>query len=296
MPTPQPTPLPTPIPAGLTVDPVNGPYTTIQAAYNVAPAGATIFVKNGSYPALSMNKAVKLIAHPESVVQPKIAGITVQDNVKNWLIQGFDITGAAVDGIKVYSAPGEVLNSWIHGNKSQGILIVDASDIRIEGNTIEYNGLTPSACMVGNSNPKKHCHEIYMSNYRGLGGPDRIIIKNNILRGASGRGIQWNGDNTGTGVKMTDSIIEGNTIEKCSWGMVLWANADNNIIRNNSISTIGYPSTEDTTHPCIGFYYSNGNQILNNSCRSSTKGSLGGGIGENYGGSTNTFSGNSFSN
>ncbi|MGH7850399.1 MAG: right-handed parallel beta-helix repeat-containing protein, partial [Thermodesulfobacteriota bacterium] len=230
------------------------------------------------------------------IVQPKIAGVTIQDGVKNWLVQGFDITGGAIDGIKVYSGPGEISNNWIHGNKSQGILIPDASDITIEGNTIEYNGLNPVQCNSGvNTNPRKHCHGIYMSNYRGLGGPDRVVIRGNTIRGNAGRGVQWNGDNTGTQQKMTGSVIENNVIEKCSWGMVLWANADNNMIRNNTISTPGYPPTEDTDHPCIGIYSSNGNTISGNKCTSSFQGSLGGGIGQNYfGTSINVFIGNTF--
>lgn len=280
----------------LLVDPINGPYKTIQAAYDAAKMGDTVIVKNGSYPALSISKGIKLSVHPDSIVQPKIAGITIQAGVENWLVQGFDITGGAVDGFKVYSGSGKIRNNWIHGNKSQGILIPDASDIIIEGNTIEYNGLNPIQCNSGlNVNPRKHCHGIYMSNVRGLGGPDRITIRNNIIRGAAGRGIQWNGDNTGMQQKMTDSLIENNLIEKCSWGMALWANADNNTIRNNVISTLDYPQTEDTEHPCIGIYSSNGNTISGNKCTSSFRGSLGGGIGQYYfGGGANIFTNNTF--
>ena len=91
----------------------------------------------------------------------------------DWVvIDGLEVFGALVDGIKVQGNDSVVRNCWVHNNTSMGIAIHGRKRWTIENNLIEFNG--------------QHIqfqHGIYAD------GED-WVVRNNVVRHNAGYGIQ----------------------------------------------------------------------------------------------------------
>jgi len=255
----------------------SGNYNTIQAALNNSRPGDTIQVKDGVYnervnfaisgtssePIVLVNyPGAKPVIDPGGGSYPSDGGLRVEFNAEWIIIEGFEIRHGW-DGVKVYKPHNTIRDNWIHHNKYMGILVVSTNDVFIEGNSIEYNGTDPTGCWdttTGRESPK-HCHAVYISDYN-CTGPSDITIRGNVLSNHGGRGVQWNG--SGCSNKMSNNLVENNIIENNSWGMVLWHNVENSVIRNNTFVLEQYPSTDDSNHTHIGVRNSVGNIFKNN--------------------------------
>ncbi|MGH7849176.1 MAG: right-handed parallel beta-helix repeat-containing protein, partial [Thermodesulfobacteriota bacterium] len=216
-----------------------GDYTDIQSAVNDAEPGDVILVKNGTYRGRlvinvsgTSSNPITIMNYPDHspVIIPGENDIDrVEFNAEHIIFEGFEVRGGW-DGIKLYEGNNTVRNCYIHNNITQGILIVSASGITIEGNTIESNGSGDGDCVIDGEYSPKHCHGIYISDYDCTGLED-ILIRNNHIIGHPGRGIQWNG--AGCDSKMRNTIVEGNLIENNSWGLALFYNVEGAVISDN---------------------------------------------------------------
>ena len=269
----------------------SGDYNSIQTAVNNAKPGDTIQVKNGVYNegvvfkiSGTSSKPITLInypghspvidpgggAYPSECCQPNVPPLRVEVRAEWIIIEGFEIRHGW-DGVKFLKSHNTIRNNWIHHNRYQGVLIISANDILIDGNTIEYNGTDPGACYDnawGGESPR-HCHGIYMSDYSCTGTSD-ITIRGNVISNHGGKGIQWNGYDNGAGQsngcssKMVGTLVENNVIENNSWGMSLYHNVQGSMIINNTFVLEKYPQTNDTSHTFVAIWGSTGNIFKNN--------------------------------
>ena len=187
----------------------------------------------------------------------------VEFNAEWIILEGFEIR-YGWEGAKIYKGHNTIRNNWIHHNRLQGIFIVSAGDVLVEGNVIEYNGTDPGACIndgVEGETPK-HCHGVYMSDYFCDGGVSNVTIRSNQLKNHGGRGVQWNA--SGCSSEISNTLVENNVIENNSWGMVMFYNVTGSLIRNNTFVLESYPNTNDGSHTFIGIFGSEGNVIRNN--------------------------------
>ena len=259
----------------------SGEYSTISDAIDSAVPGDTIQVKDGIYvERVAINTSgtrelpIALVNYPghSPVIDPgggeypsdccPSGGTPRVEIDAEWIIvEGFEIR-YGWDGMKLYRGHNTIRNNWIHHNKYQGILVVSTNDIFIDGNTIEYNGTDNGTCIISGGSSPKHCHAIYLSDFS-CKGLDNVTIRRNMLSNQGGRGIQWNGSGCGS-VKMRNTLVENNILENNSWGIVLYHNVENSLIRNNTFVQESYPNTNDSSHTFISIWRSTGNIVTNN--------------------------------
>ncbi len=247
-----------------------GNYATIQKALENTKPGDVVEVKNGTYTGkIELNKAgVTLRAYnghkPVLKFKPwNSAQERVEITAPYVTVEGFRIEDG-YDGIKVFAPFASIKNNYITNSRYQGILITSVNNVLIDNNVIEKNGVREGGCTMaewGGRSPR-HCHGIYISDFSCKGSSNHIIT-NNTIRENPGRGIQWNG--YGCGTKMTGTMVEGNTFENNSWGIVFFHNADRNVIQNNKFIANSYPEvTNDDAHYSFCIYNSTQNVIKNN--------------------------------
>jgi len=254
-----------------------GDYTTIQQAVDDAVPGDTIRVIGGVYQGKinisnsgTRERPITIEAYPGHkpiIVPGSESGKRVEFNAEWIVFQGFEIM-KGWDGIKIYKPNNVIRQNYIHDNKYMGILVVSTDNTIIEGNKIENNGVCSSCCFdkaSGRSSPK-HCHGIYLSDYKCMG-LDNTIIKDNYISGHGGRGIQWNGAKCDT--TMNNTLVEGNTIENNSWGLAMYYNVEGSVIKNNKFINNKRPKTDDSDWTFLGIWKSKNNSIEGNSFSSS---------------------------
>ena len=313
-PTPSPTPVPTPFPTpeppsacpvgGINIQTSNIPQAISSAnAGDILCARGTWNVSSGDvrWGPIWVNKAVHLVGIDGATINlPNVDNGQIRATVPGVIIEGFRIIGGN-SGIKVYSSGVTIKNNYIAHNLYGSIMFVgDSAAITsglVEGNVVEWSGHDQNHNLYPGLSGK-NVHGIYFTDYN-CRGMRNIIVRNNTVKHHSGRGIQWNGLRNGwesvCSTKFSNFLVENNELVDNSWGMVGYYNLINSTIRNNEISTIGHPPTNENEHPCVGLYGSTGNTFSNNSCVSPTQGNLGGGIAKNYSGSSsNTFINNTY--
>jgi len=248
-----------------------GDFRSIQSALVGARPGTMILVKNGTYNGKinittsgTENNPVTIANYPDHnpvIVPGTETGNRVEFNAEHVILEGFEIRGG-YDGVKLYQGNNTIRNNYIHDNQYQGILIISADNIIIEGNAISDNGVDPGQCLSeeGVSSPK-HCHGVYMSDFE-CTGIDNTVIRNNYISGHGGRGIQWNG--FGCGSEMTNTVVDGNQIENNSWGLALYHNVMGAVITNNIFINDVRPVTDDVNWTFIGIWKSQNNIITDN--------------------------------
>ena len=258
----------------------NGDYTTIQEAVDSAVPGDIIRVIGGVYTGkiVVTNSGTRLRpitieaypGHKPIIVPGKSEGDRVEIDAEWIVFQGFEVMKGR-DGVKLYKGNNVIRNNKIHRNSYQGILVVSTDNITIENNIIEWNGTGKGECYSedwGGSSPK-HCHGIYLSDYKceGISG---VTIRGNVLRNHGGRGILMNGLKCSSWIENLD--IEKNLIENNSWGMAIYHRVRDSRIKNNRFILEKYPSTDDTSHAHLGIWKSSNNEIQNNYFESSNPG------------------------
>ncbi|MDA2918193.1 DNRLRE domain-containing protein [Desulfobacterota bacterium AH_259_B03_O07] len=253
----------------------SGQYTSIKEALDSALPGDTIQVKNGTYIERvnfkisgTREEPIALVAYLGHfpIIDPGGGDHTtdpakrVEFNAEWIILDGFEIR-YGWDGVKLYKGHNTIRNNWIHNNKYQGILIISTDDVFIEYNIVEYNGTDEGTCIFNKQSSPRHCHGVYVSDFF-CTGTSNITIRGNITRNHGGRGIQWNGE--GCSSVMTDTLVENNIIKNNAWGVLLYYNVRDSIIRNNTFIMESYPSTNSVNHYFIGMWESTGNIFKNN--------------------------------
>lgn len=217
---------------------INQEYATIQSAVDVASAGDTVLVFDGTYTGFVVSSSGISDANRITVkAQGSAAIINAVNSVGEGIrvtnsdfvtIEGFVVTGMPVYGL---TARGATATSPMHGvvfrgntvtnSGSTNIYTSQVADSLIEGNTASGSGAS---------------HGIYLAN----GGSDNTIIRGNRLFNNAKNGIHLNGDLSVGG----DGIHSGITIEN----NVVFDNVDNgldldgmqdSLVRNNLIYNNG---------------------------------------------------------
>lgn len=237
-----------------------------QSAVNASVAGQTVCLEPGTYNftvAFYPRSGVRIYCKPGA----KLAfdggsqeAVRFNTNVTGATVEGCEITGGW-DGIKVTGQNNKVINNWIHHNRYQGVLTVSSNNTVIEGNKIEYNGVTGGCSDPGwagypNSSPR-HCHAIYFSNHSGacINMTGNKVI-NNYLGNQPGGGVTFNGE-TCPNNWIDDTLISGNTFNNNAAGIIIYKYARNIMIQDNSFKVTDYPQTDMTKSnglACIAYW------------------------------------------
>lgn len=250
----------------------SGDYTNIKDAIAGSRPGSVILVKEGTYNR-KLNFTRSGTAENPIIVKnypghrPVLDFSTSPDeyprvefNAQYIVFEGFEIRNGW-DGVKVYRPNNTIRNNYIYNNDYQGVLIISAGNVIIEGNTIRNNGAGTGQCLFDGVQSVRHCHGIYISDYF-CAGTDNIVIRHNYIAGHGGRGIQWNG--AGCASKMTHTLVEKNRIENNSWGMAIYYNVEHAVIKDNVFINRVRPRTNDTSWTFIGIWGSENNVVKNN--------------------------------
>lgn len=224
---------------------VLSPWPSVQFALERVGGGNTIVLKPGFYQGqLRVSREYAGTPAAPTIIKSEVKwkavlygslehGVYVADNANYVVIDGFEVAGARLDGIKIAGHNGVVRNCWVHGANSMGISIHGKQYWTIENNLVEYNG----------QNVQFH-HGIYAD------GQD-YTLRNNIVRHNSGYGVQLYPD-ARRGV-VTGNLIYGHTRKG---GMVLQLKGTGrNVIANNTF-------TENALG--INIYGGQGDVIVNN--------------------------------
>lgn len=259
-----------------------GDYRTISDAINQSKPGDTIQVKDGIYEERvaiytdgTKELPIALLNFPghspvidpgggeyPSDCCPEGGTQRVEIHAKWIIVQGFEIR-YGWEGIKIYDDHITIRGNWIHHNSFAGILVVSASDVFIDNNTIESNGTEQGSCSINGNRSPKQCHGIYFSEYFCDGMSDNTV-RGNAISNHGGRAIQWNAEHCGSNSVIRNTLVENNIMENNSWGMVLYYNTQASLIINNTIVIEDYPETNDTNHTFVGIYGSKNNIFMNN--------------------------------
>ncbi len=152
--------------------------------------------------------------------------INIGENTPHVIIDGLEIWGAGVSGIKSYSDNTTIRNCWIHNNSLMGIEIHGRQNAIIENNLVEYNGMDP-----------QFHHGIYLD---GKGHK----ISGNVVRHNAGFGLHLYPRISNTVI--TNNLIYGHASQA---GAVLSCDPDssqnrllfvNNTVANNHIGLLLY--------------------------------------------------------
>lgn len=190
-------------------------FHTIQEAINAASDGDTIFVRNGVYcEDVVVNKTLFLVG--ESTASTILNGTTIEPTMiieaNDVNITGFTFEGWSFENIAIDGANGVV----IAGNKiifnAQGIDVENSSNVAIENNTINGNGLDNIGIMLSYSSDCK--------------------IVNNTVTNAIYDGIRLWFSN--------DNLLHGNLIEDNDCGIFLHESS-RNTVSENTVSGSGGP-------------------------------------------------------
>lgn len=255
----------------------SGQYTTLTDAEATTQPGDTIQVKNGSYrEQLRLRHSgtrelpITYIAYPGHRPKLENAGIKIE---ASWLIiDGFEIVNAE-NGINLVTASsrGEynnitIRNNYIHNSGFMGAFIASASDVLVENNTFERNGLGPANCTseLWNGQNYSHCHGIYLSNSSSacVAQVTNVTIRRNRFIGNSGSGIQTYSNCTDSN-NHRDDLIENNLFVNNATGMYLWS-ISGSMIRNNTIVQLDWARPQINALAGLDLNGARDNLIANN--------------------------------
>jgi len=255
------------------------PFLTIQRCLDrMTTAGNTCYVKNGTYPELVWIKYSGAPGAPNVLSaypghRPLIAFANPVSNTSRVLIAnpssqvisvsyititGLEIVNAA-NGIQFTNADNLILrNNYIHETNGQGIL-GDCYLCTIEQNRIRNAG------SLNTDQTSNQYHGMYLT---GQG----WVIKNNLIWQALGYGIQAAGYPYDATVMASvnhsgfTGLITNNTIaySKIRSAIVLWQTGANNVRISNNILYENAQSRSSADPQGIEFYYSGGNNVVQN--------------------------------
>lgn len=282
-PTPTPTapapPTPTPAPANTYYVATTGsdtgpgtssaPWRTIANAVSVAPAGATILVRAGTYAPFAVSRDGLVVAADAGAV-PVIGGgatgITI--TASNTTVRGLRVTGSSNQAVWVDGADGVLLDALtVDRNAGHGIQVIRSRHVSVTNSTISSNGLggireldgTTGGAYIGNViTDNGHDGQPYNGDGILLQGSWALVSGNTILRNgdndmyehgiyaatiASGYDIRDNTirDNAASGIKASGSgQVRNNAISGSVRGVVFADDGASVTVKDNTISASLY--------------------------------------------------------
>lgn len=203
------------------------PWPSVAHALGAVGGGHTVVVKPGTYAGpIVISRAHAGTAERPTVVRSETKWKAVVigspehamsngDGCHWCVIDGFEIVGARLDGIKMNGSHNVVRNCWVHNNGGMGIAMHEQQDGTLENNLVEFNG-----CHV-----QLH-HGIYASG-------DRLTLRGNIMRHNACYGLHLY-------PAIKNSVVQGNLVygHARRAGVLLACPADggNNVVVNNTIA------------------------------------------------------------
>ena len=157
-------------------------------------------------------------------------GIYIADGVTNVVIEGFQVTGAGIDGVKVGSFA-TVRNCWIHHSKRQGIAAHGVRQTTIEYNLVEHNGTDPTLD-----------HGMYLSG-------TNIVVRGNVIRWNKTYGCQIYADppSSSANCQFYCNLLYGNRDALTVWSPT----RQTNYVFNNTLISDRYVLIADYGTLCL---------------------------------------------
>ncbi len=240
------------------------PWLTLQHASDVAVAGDTVLVNDGTYAGFcnwdnSGTAALPITykANGSNVIinsrNPSTSDNINIENVNYIVVDGFKVQNSPRAGIRIVNNTGVIVKNCICSNNTEwGIFTAFAFQIQILNNTC-----------YGSTNQ----HGIYVSNSNLA--HDAPIVRGNTCYNNYQNGIQLNGDlySGGDGI-IQDALIENNIVHDNGWkGFSLISMQDsivrNNLVYNNGTRNAGAGGIHLVEEPGTGQHSSN-NTVDNN--------------------------------
>ena len=120
-----------------------GPGDSIETA--LAKGAKAIVLEPGIFRGLRIRAAgvtIRAAARWKAVVLgSEEHGVSIE--APGVTIDGLEVMGSRIDGIKASADDATIRNCWVHNNAAQGIAIHGRNRWRIERNLIEFNGQHP---------------------------------------------------------------------------------------------------------------------------------------------------------
>lgn len=283
------------------------PFLTIQKGLDMAVAGDTVLVKNGTYVNANhvwfkksgvAGNPITLKNYPGHTPVIRFTGnfqVTIQalnydsanGEIGYIVIEGFEITNGIPWGIGIYNGYNiTITKNRIHDNKYSGIGS-GGTNLLVDGNHIYNNGrancaLVPADC--------SHSHGMYMVGKNN-------VYTNNIITGNAGYGIQMAGfvdaKHVGLYSGCANTTIAHNTFGRqySRGAIVVWLPGCTNVTIANNIF---YDNAATFRYTQLDRESSGGGHVINNNLfySSVAAGTVSNGLVLNGNGSFNTASGN----
>ncbi len=171
-----------------------------------------------------------------------------------WIVvDGFEVTGATFDGIKVSGNYSTVKNCWVHNNTQMGISMHGRTNGTIERNLIEYNGThiqfhhgiyVDGNNHLFNANVIRHNAGNGMQLYPSI---SHSVIINNLVYG--NRGIYKSGILVSCPTGGGQNIIANNTIaDNINYGISVWTGNGEIVANNIFYGNVNHTSFTATTN------------------------------------------------
>jgi parallel beta-helix repeat protein len=205
------------------------PWPSVEYALEHIVGGDTLIAEDGIYPAFRVPvRCGGSAEHPTTiraqhkwaaaVVGSSLHGIEVVQGCSHVILDGFEVSGARYDGVKINGSYCTVRNAWVHNNCQMGISSHGSAHalvgLTLEDNLIEFNG----------EHIQEH-HGIYADG-------SRLTIRGNLVRHNSAYGIQLY-------PALDNSIVENNLVygQANKPGIVIQDPpiGGHNLIRNNTV-------------------------------------------------------------
>jgi parallel beta-helix repeat protein len=198
-----------------------GPEASVEEALRRAGAGSEVVLRPGFYRGIRVPRECEGVTiRSEIKWKAVVLGSTehgVFVSAPRVTIDGLEVVGSRIDGIKAAADGVTIRNCWVHNNSSQGVTIHGFKDWTIERNLIEFNGQHPQLQ-----------HGIYADGENGA-------VRSNIVRHNSGYGVQLYPEMRG--VTVENNLIHGHSKKG---GIVLAAPSGRNRLVNNTIADNAY--------------------------------------------------------
>ncbi len=216
------------------------PWPTVEFAFSHANGGDIITLLPGTYSEAVVVELSGTAEHPtvirsqrkwEAILKGSSGhGIYVADGISNVVIDGIQVVGAAIDGVKVGSFA-TVRNCWIHHSAHQGIAAHNTRGTTIEHNLVEHNGTSSTLD-----------HGMYLNG-------TNLVVRGNVIRWNKTYGCQIYADqpSSSANCQFYCNLVYGNPDALTVWSPT----GQTNFVFNNTLISERYVLIADYGTLCV---------------------------------------------